>query len=80
MFTYTGSADVERQLDFLDETTQSILLVSTRLRGLVQGANEIQLGLLSSQEAVEMLCKMASLQIESGIPPEVLPIVNLCGR
>ena len=27
-----------------------------------------------------MLCAMADVPIETGVPPEIVPIINLCGR
>ena len=50
---------------------------STRLRGLVDRANEVALSLLSSSEAIQMLCGMADISIDAGVPAEVVPIVNL---
>lgn len=53
---------------------------STRIRGLVTGASEVQLALLNPDEAIKMLCAMADVPIETGVPPEIVPIINLCGR
>ena len=40
-------------------------------------ANEVALSLLSSSEAIQMLCGMADISIDAGVPAEVVPIVNL---
>jgi hypothetical protein len=51
--------------------------VSTRVRGLVDGAREVQLSLLSSLESIEMLCSMADIPVDTGVPAEVVPIVKV---
>jgi hypothetical protein len=49
---------IEKKLSVLDDSTHSRMLISTRIRGLVAGANEVQVQLLTLQEGVEMLCTM----------------------
>ena len=71
---------VEKQLNFLDESTPSRLLLSTRIRGLVPGAAEVQLTLLSPQESVEMLMLMSGLSYAADSSAELLQISFLCGR
>jgi hypothetical protein len=70
---------IEKSLSFLDESTNSRMLISTRIRGLVAGAREIQVQLLSNQEAVSMLCAMAELDAAT-VPSSVMSIIRLCGN
>jgi hypothetical protein len=46
---------------------------------LVAGAREIQIQLLSNQEAVSMLCAMAELDAAT-VPSSVMSIIRLCGN
>jgi hypothetical protein len=71
------SCEVERQLNFLDESTASKLLVSTRIRNLIGDATEVQLALLSSTEAIAMLCSMSGISMTSDVPAEVVEIVQV---
>jgi hypothetical protein len=73
-------AAIERQLNFLDESSNSRLLISTRISGLIQGATEVQLSLLSPQESVEMLMHMSEVSTELDASSELVQISSLCGR
>lgn len=56
------------------------MLISTRIRGLVKDATEIQVLLLTNSEAIEMLCNMAELDTTGGVPAEVMPLIRLSGN
>ena len=54
---------------------------STRIKNLVAGATEIQLGLLSQEESIEMLVSMSGISVNGGADsPELMKLVHLCGR
>ena len=67
----------------IDPDTPSKLLVTTRIRGLVKGAAEVDVGSLSEAEALDLLVATAGIDLASqdeaarGLAVEV---VNLCGR
>ena len=72
---------MEQQLNFLDENTLSRLLISTRIRGLVSGATEVQLSLLSPRESVEMLIYMSGVLADNAeASAELIKISDLCCR
>jgi hypothetical protein len=65
----------------LDEDTDSRLLVTTRVKGLVPGAPEFTLGLLSADDSVSLLMECAGEK--AGIPPHnelQYKAVELCGH
>ena len=65
----------------LDEATDSRLLVTTRVKGLVPGAPEFTLGLLSADDSVSLLMECAGEK--AGIPPHTelqYKAVELCGH
>ena len=47
----------EKQLNCIDTNTASKLFVTTRIRGLLKGCDEISLNLLSHTEAVDLLLR-----------------------
>ena len=53
--------------------------VTTRIKGMLQEATEVQLELLGLQESVELLAGVAEIDAAS-IPPVCLEIAQLCGR
>ena len=52
----------------------------TRIRGLVKGAKEVQVSLLTSTEAVDMLCLLAELSASEKLPSEIMQITRVCGN
>ena len=65
----------------LDDSTTSCLVVTTRVKGLVPGASEFELGLLSPDDSVSLLLECAGET--SNDPPysEILySAVELCGH
>ena len=69
----------ERAFDCIDETTNSKLLVTTRIKGVLSGSAEVQLELLSVAESVELLLGVAQLDTAAA-PNACLEIAQLCGR
>ena len=65
--------------DCIDVKTSSKLLVTTRIKGVMQKAAEVELELLGLQEAVEMLAAVAQLDA-ADVSPVCLEIAQLCGR
>lgn len=77
--TQVWATEDEKQLSFIDDSTPSRVLISTRIRGLVRGAKEVQVELLTNESAVEMLCAMADLSADN-LPPQFLSLIRLCGN
>ena len=74
-------------LNVIDPDTPSKLLITTRIRGLVKGAAEVDVGSLSESEALDLLAATAGIDAESweeeeGAPGRglALEVVNMCGR
>ena len=73
----------------IDLDTSSKLLVTTRIRGLIQGGSEVAIGTLSQRDALNLLA--ATAQVEEYTPPEegeakandqyrmACDVVELCG-
>ena len=55
----------EKPLHVIDQDNASKLLVTTRIRGIVKGASEVDVGTLSDREALELLCATAGIELES---------------
>ena len=73
------SPEHEKLLNFIDDTTPSKVLVSSRVRGVLEGPNSVivDIGLPTEDEAVEMLVSMAGLP-SGTITPEAREIVQFC--
>jgi hypothetical protein len=52
----------EKALNCIDEETKSRLLVTSRIRGLVQGSSEVSLDLMSSDEAVDLVLRTGEVE------------------
>jgi hypothetical protein len=63
----------------IDADTASRQLITTRIKGLLQGAAEVELELLGLQESMELLAGVACLD-DAEISPVCLEIAQLCGR
>jgi hypothetical protein len=75
------NATIAEDASFLDQETPSRLLISTRLRGLLPGATEVKISVMSLQDSVEMLVSMASIVVDaSSTDPELTYICHLAGR
>ncbi len=69
----------ETHLSFLDSSTSSKTLITTRIRGLA-GATNIELGVPSEAAAVALLLGSAGLAHLSPAPAEAAEVVQICGR
>ena len=79
----------ERALNVIDPDTSSKLMVTTRIRGLIQGGSEVAIGTLSQHDALKLLA--ATAQVDEYVPQEVggtedddqyhmaCEVVELCG-
>ena len=61
-------AQFERALNVIDPHTSSKLMVTTRIRGLIQGGREVAIGTLSQRDALQLLA--ATAEVEEYVPPE----------
>ena len=71
--------DHEKALNYVDTTTASKVLITTRIRGL-GGASQLELGLPSEDESVKMLLSSAGLAHLDPVPPEAAEVVQIAGR
>eukprot|EP01043_Picozoa_sp_COSAG02_P047011 COSAG02_NODE_4462_length_5335_cov_42.590718_2_plen_495_part_00 len=69
----------EKALNYVDTTTASKVLITTRIRGL-GGASQLELGLPSEDESVKMLLSSAGLAHLDPVPPEASEVVQIAGR
>ena len=65
-------------LDFVDASTASKTLVTTRIRGL-GGAAQVELGVPSEEDSVQLLLASAVLLNLDVAPPEAAEVVQACG-
>jgi hypothetical protein len=68
-----------KALNFVDPASASKTLITTRIRGL-GGGTEIELGMPSEAEAVELLLSSAGLAHIRPIPKEAAEVVQICSR
>ena len=62
----------------IDDTTSSRVLLSSRVRGLLERADDVvDVGLPTEDEAVSMLLSTAGMKLDT-TPPEALAIVKFC--
>eukprot|EP01043_Picozoa_sp_COSAG02_P045312 COSAG02_NODE_4130_length_5740_cov_3.273888_4_plen_669_part_00 len=66
-------------LDVVDDTTESKVLASSRVRGVLEGAQVVNIELPNDDDAVQMLLSYADLQLDEP-PPEALEIVKYCNH
>eukprot|EP01043_Picozoa_sp_COSAG02_P013689 COSAG02_NODE_552_length_20429_cov_28.014068_11_plen_483_part_00 len=69
----------EAALNFIDTSTASRTLVTTRIRGL-GGTEQVELGVPSEEESVKLLMAAAGLAHLKPVPTEAQEVVKLCGR
>lgn len=68
-------------LNFIDESTNSKVLMSSRIRGTLEGGDIAQIGLPSDEEAIHMLQAAAGITDELlGAPTEAIEVVRLCNN
>jgi hypothetical protein len=73
--------DVELELDFVDVSAGSKVLISTRVKALLSGSHEVEVGLPSARDSARMLLSAAGVDdVPNRQPAGVSDIVDLCGR
>ena len=67
--------------DVTDKETDSRCLISTRIHGLVSSTacTEVKLGLMSTQEAIDLLSHGSGLD-SVAISPSMIEVSKLCGK
>lgn len=70
----------EQLLNCVDAAAGSKTLVTTRIRGLLSGAELIEVGLPEEPVAIKLLLESAGLSGIANPPPEAAEIVHICGR
>ena len=69
------------QLAFIDDATQSKLLVSSRVKGVLEGGSIVDLNLPSDYDAQKMLLNEAGLDADpSDAPPEAAEVTKFCNN
>ena len=63
---------------FLDSSTRSRALISSRLRSTLAGCDVVDIGLPTEDEAVEILFAAASMPKSSSVPFEAKEVARLC--
>eukprot|EP01052_Picozoa_sp_SAG31_P030464 SAG31_NODE_3127_length_4646_cov_6.057620_2_plen_484_part_00 len=72
-------AEHEGRLQFVDKDAGAKVLISSRVRGLLTGADIVDIGLPSEDEAVEMLLASAGADMAgASAPEEARTVVRLC--
>ena len=71
-------AEHERLFNVIDEASSvSKVLISSRVRGVLEGAEVVDVGLPTEAEAVEMLLSVAGLAVDV-VPAKALEVVRFC--
>jgi hypothetical protein len=67
----------EEMLNTIDISAGSRLLVTTRIKGLLSEAEQLEVGLPGPEDAAKLLLKSAG--IKGDAPPQALEVVEICG-
>ena len=70
--------DHEKALDFIDDSTASKVLISSRVRGLLVGSEIVEIGVPTETEAIEMLLSAAGQADGVAVPEEARAVVQFC--
>eukprot|EP01043_Picozoa_sp_COSAG02_P084123 COSAG02_NODE_22011_length_767_cov_0.567365_1_plen_200_part_01 len=71
----------EQELNFVDVSAGSKVLISTRMKALLEDGHEVEVGLPSPSESAQMLLRAAGADSSVRTHPSgVGEIVDLCGR
>jgi hypothetical protein len=71
----------ERSLNCIDPNSPSKVLVTTRIRGLLEGCNEMSLNLLTTDEAVDLLLRTGQIKnADDAATAAAAQIASLCGN
>ena len=70
----------EKQLNCIDPDSPSKALITTRIRGLLQGCNEVSLGLLGADESADLLIRTGQVEdVGADAKAAASQIATLCG-
>eukprot|EP01052_Picozoa_sp_SAG31_P006593 SAG31_NODE_304_length_18019_cov_10.386440_8_plen_750_part_00 len=72
--------DHEQELNFADADVGSKVLISTRIKALLDGAHQVEVGLPSLSDSARMLLVAAGAEDSSCRPAGVSEIVDMCGQ
>jgi hypothetical protein len=71
----------ETELNFADVDAGSKVLISTRMKGLLEEAHTVEVGLPSPEDSARMMLSAADVEdVDGSMPTGVAEIVDLCGR
>ena len=70
----------ELELNFVDVSAGSKVLISTRMKALLAGGHQVEVGLPSPPDSSRMLLSAADVEHQGSEPRGVREIVDLCGR
>ena len=70
----------EERLNFADDSSGSKVLISSRVRGVLEGADIVEVGVPSEEDAVAMLLQAAGVPAGAAVPPGARQIVAFCNR
>ena len=68
------------ELNFVDVSAGSKVLISTRMQGLLDGGHQVEVGLPSPSDSARMILRAADADSATAHPAGVSEIVDLCGR
>ena len=73
--------DHYKMFDIIDKASDARCLVSTRIHGLVasNACSEVKLGLMSTQEAIDVLAHGSGLD-SVAVCPSMIEVSKLCGN
>ena len=74
-----GEESHEKEMNFIDTSTASKVLITTRIRGL-GGASQVDLAVPCEADSVQMLLSSAGLGHLDPAPAEAAEVVQICGR
>ena len=69
----------ELELNFADVSAGSKVLISTRMKALLRGGHQVEVGLPSTSDSARMLLSAADAEVTTE-PQGVREIVDLCGH
>ena len=70
----------EKQLNCIDPDSPSKALITTRIRGLIQGCNEVSLGTLGADESADLLIRTGQVEdADAAARAAASQIAKLCG-
>ena len=70
----------EKLLNCIDDSTTSKLVVTTRIRGLLKGCDEMSLELLSKEESIDLLLRTGGVDDDDAARSAAAKVADLCGH